>query len=82
MLDSNTLNDDDGVGSGGEKNVALRDTPHRPMDYSQLHFVARHPRQRVRDRFHGALDVGLEHQAKLFDIAGLDLVESSSSETL
>ena len=44
------------------------------MDDLQLHLVRAQPLEGIADRFDRALHVGLEDDAQLFDLAGLDLL--------
>jgi hypothetical protein len=64
--------DDDGVGGGGQEDVALADRARAGADHAQLDLVLGQLEDLVRHRFHRALHVGLDHERQLLELAFRD----------
>jgi hypothetical protein len=62
--------DDDGVGSGGEKDVALSDGTDAGVDDLDAHLLSGHAGERIGQNFDGTGDVALDDEGQVFD-AGL-----------
>src|SRR5688572_5459638 len=64
----------DGAGGGGEHDVRLVDGAHRAVNDLELDLLRGQPLEGVAHRFEGALNVGLEDEAQLLDLARRDLL--------
>ena len=64
----------DGVRRGGEHHVRLGHGAHRAVDDLELDLVGGEPLERLGQRLHRALHVGLEDEPQLLDLARLDLL--------
>ena len=65
--------DDDGVRRRREHDVALGDAADRRVHHVEPHLLGRQPGERVGERLDRALHVGLDDDAQLLGVAGLDL---------
>src|SRR5271168_4530978 len=70
---TNAESNDDRAGSGGEEHVVFGDGADAGTDDFQLHLICRKFGQHFTENFDGALHVGLDDDAKFFDVAGLEL---------
>src|SRR6266542_5893385 len=64
----------DGIGRRGKHDIRLIDRAHRSVDDLEPDLVGGEALQRLRERFHRALHVGLEDEPELLHLARLDLL--------
>ena len=74
--------DDDRVGRGGEHDVGLVDAADAAVEDVDRDLVLRQLGDLVLERLDRAGDVGLEDEVELLELALLDVLKTSSSETL